>query len=47
MNNKNDDDEYKEKNLQHLNGNETGTSKTKVEEAYIKRLESMNSQKKS
>ena len=38
----NDDDEYKEDNLQHQHGNESVIKKTKEEEAFIKRFMSMN-----
>ena len=44
--NKNDDDEYKEENLQHQNGNGTVFNKTKEEEALIRRLMYMNIQQK-
>ena len=40
--NKNDDDEYKEENLQHQHGNETVIKKTEEEEALIKRFMSTN-----
>ena len=43
MKNTNDDDKYKEYNLQHQHGNETVINKTKEEAALIKRLISMNS----
>ena len=46
MNNKNSDDEYKEENSQHQHGNESVINKTKQEEAFIKRLMSMNFQQK-
>ena len=40
--NTNDDDKYKERNLQHQDVNETVINKTKEEEALIKRLIYMN-----
>ena len=46
MKNKNDNEEYKEENLQHQNGNGRVINKTKEEEAFIKRLMSMNFQQK-
>ena len=42
MKNTNDDDEYKEDDSQHKDGNETVINKTKEEESFIKRLMSMN-----
>ena len=45
-NNKNIDEEYKYDNLQHQQSNETVINKTKEEEALIKRLISMNTQRK-
>ena len=42
MKNTNDDDKYKEDNLQHQDGNESVINKTKEDEALIKRLMSMN-----
>ena len=45
--NTNDDDEYREKNLQHQDGNEKFINKTKEELALIKRLMSMDFKKKS
>ena len=42
MKNTNDDDNYKDDNLQHRDVNESIINKTKEEEALIKRLMSMN-----
>ena len=46
MENKNDDDEYKEDNSQHQHGSESVITKTKEEEALIRRLASMHFQEK-
>ena len=42
MKNTNDDDEYKEENSQHQDGNESLINTTKEKEALVKRLMSMN-----
>ena len=42
MRNTNDDDEYKEENSQHQEGNESVINRTKEEKALIERLMSMN-----
>ena len=42
MRNTNDDEEYKEENLQHQDGNESVINKTKEDKVSIKRLMSMN-----
>ena len=45
MKNTNDDDEYKEENLQHQDSNESLINTTKEKDALVKRLMSMNFRK--
>ena len=46
MNNKNSDDEYEQENMQHKHSNGSVINKNKEEETWIKRLMSMNFQRK-